>query len=191
MPLRLSTSLPERVETERLVLKKPDEDQAEEVAAGIRESFPALHRWMDWARTVPTAPEARANRLKAKAEFESGEAIAYSFYRAEDDVFIGAGGFPRIDWEAGHFEIGYWCHTAHEGNGYVTEAVVALTQLAFESLRARRVEIRMSDQNARSFRVAERAGFRLERTFPDELPHPDGTPRRTRVYVKFQNTVAS
>ena len=42
----------------------------------------------------------------------------------------------------------------------------------------------MSDANVKSYRVAERAGFDLERTFADELPHPDGTPRQTRVYVK-------
>ncbi|MAE96604.1 MAG: GNAT family N-acetyltransferase [Deltaproteobacteria bacterium] len=176
--------VPRELHTRRLVLKGPDPKLAEPLRAGVRDSFEALHRWMEWAREVPTLEEQRAHLELTRAQNETGESVSYYFFLKDDDTFVGAGGFPRIDWDELCFEIGYWCHTAHEGCGYVSEAVHALTGLAFEHLGARRVEIRMSEANQKSWRVAERCGFSFERSFDDEITDPDGTPRRTRVYVR-------
>ena len=40
------------------------------------------------------------------------------------------------------------------------------------------------DSNQRSWSVAERSGFALERSFPE--PEFNGSPRTTRVYVKLR-----
>ena len=50
------------------------------------------------------------------------------------------------------------------GQGYITEAVVNLTNYAFETLGAQRVQIRGGADNHRSAGVAERAGYTLEGT---------------------------
>jgi hypothetical protein len=55
--------------------------------------------------------------------------------------------------------------------------VRALARLAFDTLDARRVEIRMDDNNASSWRVAERAGFTLEAL----LRFDSATPAATRA----------
>ena len=68
----------------------------------------------------------------------------------------------NIEWSIPKFEIGYWLRTTLIGKGYMTEAVVALTKMAKETLKANRIEIRCDERNVRSRRVAERAGYRLE-----------------------------
>ena len=62
----------------------------------------------------------------------------------------------------------------------------ALTQLGFDALRARRIELRMDDGNQRSRRVAERAGFTLEGVLRRQSLTPQGEPRDTRVYAKLR-----
>ena len=46
----------------------------------------------------------------------------------------------------------------------MTEALNALTQYAFETLKAKRVEIRIDTENLKSRKVAERCGYELEAT---------------------------
>ena len=60
------------------------------------------------------------------------------------------------------FEIGCWIRASAQGQGDVSEAVQALTRMAFSELQARRVEIRMDEKTQRSRAVAERCGFELE-----------------------------
>jgi RimJ/RimL family protein N-acetyltransferase len=72
---------------------------------------------------------------------------------------LGGTGLHRIQWEGPRFEIGYWLRTSAEGQGYVQEGVTLLTVLAFETLQAQRVQIRMDPRNARSQSVAARVGY--------------------------------
>ena len=55
---------------------------------------------------------------------------------------LGGTGLHRIDCELRRFEIGFWIRASAEGQGYVSEAVQAMTALAFDQLDARRVQIR-------------------------------------------------
>ena len=59
-------------------------------------------------------------------------------------------------------EIGYWIAISEVGHGYMTEAVRAVTEMAFSIMCARRVQIRADAANTRSRRVAELAGYELE-----------------------------
>jgi RimJ/RimL family protein N-acetyltransferase len=59
-------------------------------------------------------------------------------------------------------EVGYIFAPRHGGHGYATEAVLALTGLAFDGLGARRLLARVDDRNVPSRRLLERLGFRLE-----------------------------
>ena len=84
------------------------------------------------------------------------------------------------------FEIGYWRRSGHGVKGVIGEAVSALNRLAFDRLGARRVEIRMDAGNARSVRVAERAGFTFEGVLRQDSRAPNGESRDTRVYSRVR-----
>jgi ribosomal-protein-alanine N-acetyltransferase len=59
-------------------------------------------------------------------------------------------------------QIGYWIGERWAGQGLAPAAVRALCGFAFEQLRLHRVEAACVPSNARSRRVLEKAGFRLE-----------------------------
>jgi RimJ/RimL family protein N-acetyltransferase len=84
------------------------------------------------------------------------------------------------------FEIGYWCRPSMQGRGLVTEAVQTLTRFAFDALRARRVEVRMSSANTKSRAVAERCGFTLEGVLRQDALDVNGQPRDTVVYARVR-----
>jgi RimJ/RimL family protein N-acetyltransferase len=99
---------------------------------------------------------------------------------------IGGTGLHRMDWNVPRFEIGYWCRPSMQGRGLVTEAVNTLMRFAFDTLQARRVEVRMSSTNARSRAVAERCGFTLEGVLRQDSRGVDGQPRDTVVYARVR-----
>ena len=139
---------------------------------------------MPWAISSYSLEDAEENLREAVARFVTRKDLRYHFFDRGTGTFVGSSGLHRIDWSVPKFEIGYWCRSSQTGHGFVTEAVGALAELALEDFNAARVEIRCDDRNARSFRVAERCGFRLEGVLKNEARAPDGTLRDTRVYAR-------
>lgn len=174
---------PLEMESPRLLLRVPAPEFAEAVIEAIRESFEELHQWMAWAREIPDLATERTHLEGVRRHMVAGESLDYFLFRRSDQRLLGACGFPRIDRPAGCYEIGYWIRSSDTGHGYAREAVHRCAVLAFASLGAERVEIRMSDRNERSWRVAEAAGFRFESLLPNDGTHPDGSPRDSRVYA--------
>ena len=182
--------VPERIETERLVLRAPRAGDGAIVNEGIRASHAELAPWMPWAGTLPTLDESEAHCRRQQARFILREDFVLLMFVRDADggegEFAGGTGLHRIDWTLRKFEIGYWRRTGCAGRGFVTEAVRAVSRLAFDSLAARRVEIRMDDANERSWRVAERAGFTLEALLRFDSATPKGEPRSTRIYARVR-----
>jgi len=61
-------------------------------------------------------------------------------------------------------EVGFWATKQYRGNGYITEATVAVSRWAFTRLSIDRVEWRAEVGNKGSRAVAEHAGFTVEGT---------------------------
>jgi RimJ/RimL family protein N-acetyltransferase len=174
--------LPGSLASKRLLLRPPGPADAVAINEGVRESFDALHRWMEWAVSPPSLEQTRAFCDDAARQRAAGTSCTMLIVDASGGELVGASGYARIDWKVPAFEIGYWCRTPLCGRGYVTEAVEVLTRHAFELLGARRVEIRMDDRNVRSAAVAERLGFELEGVLRHHVRDHLGNLRDTRVY---------
>ena len=61
-------------------------------------------------------------------------------------------------------EMGYDLLKEYWGNGYISEAVRAITNYGFNDLGLIRIEATVDQENSRSIRVLERAGFKHEGT---------------------------
>lgn len=186
----LLIEVPEQVLTERLVLRCPRPGDGAVLNAAVRDSLQELKPWMTWAREAPTLDESETNVRRSQARFRLREDLVMMIFErlpgdAEGEL-LGGSGLHRIDWEVRSFEIGYWRRTGHAGRGLVTEAVRGLARMAFDTLQARRVEIRMDELNTSSRRVAERAGFTLEGVLRRDSITPAGEPRDTRVYSRVR-----
>src|SRR5450759_4369055 len=98
---------------------------------------------------------------------------------------VGGSGLHRMNWNAGMFEIGYWCRTKFVGQGYIAEAVHGITNFAFTHLKANRVEIRCDANNDRSAAVAKRCGFLLEGILRNDKLNVNGELCSTLVFSKI------
>ncbi|MFJ3673436.1 GNAT family N-acetyltransferase [Streptomyces sp. NPDC090106] len=99
----------------------------------------------------------------------NGSMFTWGLFLPEGEALAGMLGLTmRSPSEA---EIGYWCAKEHRGNGYVTEAVLAVARWAFVQLSLDRVEWRAEVGNRASRAVAERAGFTVEGVLRSALVH--------------------
>jgi RimJ/RimL family protein N-acetyltransferase len=185
----LLINIPAELYTERLVLRPPRAGDGPAVNEAVLESLDALRPWMPWATVAPSVGESEAWCRRAQGEFVLRERLPMLMFlrcgaTGEAGALVGSSGVPRLDWNVPKFEVGYWVRRRFERQGYVSEAVAAITKFAFETLRAARVEIQADDSNTRSWRVAERAGFVLEGIRRRGARGPEGDLRDTRIYAK-------
>ena len=186
----LLIDVPQRVSTERFILRCPQPGDGAAINAAICATLDDLRPWMPWAQAAPLLDESEAYCRRSHAKFELREDLPYFVFEREPDgsegVLVGACGLHRIDWAVRRFEIGYWRCAGLPGKGIATEAARALNRMAFDRLDARRVEIRMDDSNAPSRKVAERAGFTFEGLLRRDTLNVQGEPRSTRVYSRVR-----
>lgn len=180
----LLLDLPERLETDRLILRPPLPGDGAAVNEAVLETIDALQKWMPWATPAPSVEQTEAWCRQSHADFVARRQLPMLMFLRDGGWFVGGSGIPRLDWKVPRFEIGYWVRRRFQGQGYATEAVAELTRFCFEQLSARRVDIQVDDRNERSWRVAERLGFELEGLHRNDERAPDGGLRDTRVYAK-------
>ena len=173
---------PERFETERLLVRCPLPGDGPEVHAAVNESLDELLPWMDWPRQHGTVEDSEEKVRRDRVRFLERTDLLLLLFLKGTNTLVGGSGLHRMDWSVPRFEIGYWCRTRFVGNGYITEAVRAITDFAFEHLGARRVEIRCDSVNERSVRVAQRAGYRLEGELRNAEVGDDGSPSNVLVF---------
>lgn len=176
---------PDHFESERLIIHAPRPGNGAESNQALRESLAELQPWMPWATPVPTPEDTEEHHRRAAAEWLTRENLQLLLYRKSDGLFVGSSGLHNIDWSVPRFEIGYWIRTSLSGQGYITEAVNAITAFAFDVLGAQRIEIRCDARNERSAAVAQRAGYTLEVRMRNQVRAVDGSLRDTLVFVKF------
>lgn len=95
---------------------------------------------------------------------------------------VGMIGLEKIDVTNKTAEIVYFTHCSVWGQGFATEALKALSFLAFYKLGLKTLHLVTHVENIRSQRVAEQAGFRLVKQFKGS----DRYSRKTRHYLQFE-----
>ncbi|NEW05342.1 GNAT family N-acetyltransferase [Paenibacillus sp. SYP-B3998] len=179
-------SIPESFESKRLLIRAPLWNDGVTVNEAIIESIEELRLWMPWARNIPTIDESELRIRQSRLQFLDRTDLRLLLFKKETGQLIGSSGLHRIDWQSRKFEIGYWVRTSCGNQGYITEAVEAITNYAVNDLQANRIEIRCDARNARSARVAERLGFTLEGILRNETCDEDGSLRDTMVFAKVR-----
>ncbi len=154
--------LPEELRSDRLLLRPYRAEDAEALFAAVEESRDHLRPWVSWVDTFVSVEDARDYCLRCAANWLLRTDLTLGIFESESGRYLGGTGFHTPNWELRSFEIGYWIRATAAGQGYVTEAVRLLVELAFGQLAARRVELRCDPRNEPSRRVAERTGFILE-----------------------------
>lgn len=164
-------------------------DDAPAVNAAVIASWTELSPVLDWAQGAqPTIQETMERIDNREAGFEDRSQLHFLIFEKRAGTFIGQCWLCRFDWTVPRGEIGYWCATNKVGHGYITEAVLALTEFAW-SLGLVRVEIRCDAKNLRSRAVAERAGFALEGVLKNDCRTPQGVLQDICVFAQVPRNV--
>src|ERR1700755_877431 len=104
---------------------------------------------MPWAHDEPTALPDMVERLQGfRADFDRGDQYVYGIVDRDGEVAGGAGLHQRVGDDA--LEIGYWIRASRIRRGLATEAVSALTRVAFDACGVERTEIHVDARNAPS-----------------------------------------
>jgi RimJ/RimL family protein N-acetyltransferase len=176
-----------RVVTERLIVRCWDPVDAPKLKEAIDASLEHLRPWMPWAHNEPQTVEEKVALLRGfRGKFDADEDYVYAIFDLDESRVLGGTGLhTRIGEHAR--EIGYWIRVDAEGNGYVTEAVAALTRVGFELEGLERIEIRVEPENVRSRRIPERLGYAEEATLRGRVRNAQDEPRDVVVYSLFSD----
>lgn len=115
--------VPREILTDRLLLHRYREGDAELVFEAIEESRAELERWMPWASFIRDAQQFRDEMPRSLEAWERGENYGYTIRRREDDRLLGSINYQDPNWAIPRFDLGYWMRTSETGKGYVSEAV--------------------------------------------------------------------
>lgn len=178
---------PSGFDSDRLTIRAPQPGDGAALNAAVCESLNELRPWLPWAQKAPTLAESEETVRKAHARFLLREDLWLLLFLKGTQTVVGSSGLHDLEWSIPRFEIGYWARTAYAGQGYITEAVAAISAFAFDTLGAERLVIRCDAKNARSAAVARRADFVHEGTFACDHRCPlTGELRDTLTFGKIR-----
>lgn len=176
-------NIPMPITTPRLLIRPAQSSHSGILNRAIVESFNELKKFMAWANYIPSLEETTIELKKAEVRWILREDLMLLIFDKQTNDFLGATGFHRIDWKLPKFEIGYWVRSSESGKGIITESTNALTYYAFKELKAVRVEIKCSENNIGSRRIAEKLNFNLEGILYNDYRENDKSLRNTIVYA--------
>lgn len=157
--------LPERIETERLILRVRTTADAEDIFdfASLPEvSYPSGFPPVKTLKDEIYYLEHILPERNQKDHLPAG----YGIVVKGTDKVIGSVDFPRRH-EDDVLEIGYTLPPDYWGQGYVPEALRTVIALGFKELGLHKIELTCFGYNVQSQRVAEKLGFTLEARIRD------------------------
>jgi len=153
-----------RIDTERMVLRLPQHADWVQWSALRRASAAFLTPWEPvWANDHLTR-RAFTNRVYWAARAEAqGTALSILLIRREDQALLGALTLDSIRrGPAQAATIGYWMGAPHARQGFMREAILAVTHHAFTRMDLSRLEAACLPENTASRGVLEKCGFKYE-----------------------------
>ncbi|MFI4916156.1 MAG: GNAT family N-acetyltransferase [Phycisphaerales bacterium JB060] len=171
-PWKRPDEWPLPIYTDRLELRFPRHEDAQQLFDAVDANRAAIIQWMPWPKTenlsvgqahytIESFVRATKNDLPAN--------LPIFIIDRESGRYLGGTGLHDFHPDRHQAETGYWVVQDRNNEGICTEAVIGLTEAAFRpqaegGFGLRRMEIRCAAANVGSSRVAEKAGYMLEGT---------------------------
>ncbi|MEL6171382.1 MAG: GNAT family protein [Pseudomonadota bacterium] len=153
-----------RLETERLTLRQPVLSDYRKWSNLRDDSAEFLTPWEPQWSADHLSRKGFANRVYwSQRTINSGSALPLFIERREDIALIGAitlDNIRRGPAQAG--TLGYWTGQPYIRQGYMREAILAVTHHAFERLDLSRLEAACLPENTPSRKLLEATGFKYE-----------------------------
>lgn len=171
---------PERIETERLLLRKPRMEDAPAVFDEYAQD-PEVTRYLVW-KPHQNIRETEQFLLACGQLWRTGKDFAYTIFRKEDEKLIGMFGLHPMNLKV---EVGYALACPYWGKGYMTEILRVVVDWALAQPDIFRVQAFCDVENIGSARVMEKAGMTREGLLRRYVLHPNisDEPRDAYLYA--------
>jgi ribosomal-protein-alanine N-acetyltransferase len=174
---------PERVETDRLMLRRPAVADASAIFARYSND-PEVTRFLSWPRH-DVIDDARAFIQFSDAEWQRWPAGSYLIEARETGTLLGSTGLGFET--AQRATTGYVLARDASGHGYATEALRAIVVIA-ASVAVRRLYALSHPDNEASWHVLQKCGFTREGTLRQHTDFPNlgpGQPSDVLCYARI------
>ena len=183
--------VPIEIRTERLSLRPWRAADAEALHAILVANYEHLAPWIPARVATPAVVPLLAERLAAfGAEFGADREWRFAMLTSDERTILGEVDlFPRSAAgrvalpDADRAEIGYWIRADETGRGLVTEAVLAIIDVARRTGRFTHLEIRCDARNAPSAAVPKRLGFELATTIAEPTASPQDSDVQLQIWT--------
>lgn len=177
-------SLPEKIETEDLVLRKQVSGTGGEVFALVDRNRAHLRTFMPWVLSTASAADSETFVQKCLKQWDEKTCFDYGVFLKATNARIGNCAAHSLDWAHHRAELGYWIDADHQGRGLAGQIVRGLETALF-TIGFHRIEIRCAATNERSARLASAQGYRLEGRLREEAIE-NGEFRDTLIFGKLR-----
>ena len=157
------------LETERLILRAPQPDDATSVFRIM--SNPLVTRY--FGKAPMTQTEEADEKIEGWAgEFREQRGIRWAITQRASGAYLGSCGFWRLIKAHFRAEIGYELDPAAWGQGIMPEAAASMLEFGFTVLGFHTIEAQIHPENIGSQRVLEKLGFVQEGYFRENYYEP-------------------
>lgn len=169
---------PEQIETARLLLRKPNMNDAPDIFYAYA-SDPQVTRNLTW-RPHKNLEDTKAIIQRGLNGWEDGSRYPFMITNRETGQLMGS---IEMRMDRHRVELGYVIGRAFGGNGYMTEAVKAIINWALSQPQIYRVFATTSVDNVPSQRVMEKSGMMREGLLRRYIIHPAKGPEPVDSYI--------
>ena len=176
-------ALPERLETEKLVLRAYRAGDGAAFFDAVDEDRNELSQWLGWVGRYADVDDAEAYVRDMAGKWITRESLILGIFSKDEKTLYGGTGFHGFDWKVPSLEIGWFLRRSARGQGIASDALRLCCELAFEHIGGNRVWGSVDVLNDRSWRLFERVGFTREAHLRGDCRDHHGTVRDTFVYA--------
>lgn len=180
---KIINPFPVPITTPRLLLRPPtlSYQDAYDYFIAVTESKAELSLWLSWPKyllsinhAVKYIQDCHVNWI---ANNNNDIGLVLFITSQESRKFLGSITIWNIVWEIPKFEFGFWLRTSETKQGYMSEAINALTKYCFCQLGAKRIEINCEIKNSAAQLIPKKLNFNLEKILKNDcLAIADGQP---------------
>jgi ribosomal-protein-serine acetyltransferase len=169
--MNINTPDPKKTKlTDGIILLRPYKKQdAQDLYKAIRASLKEVGAWLPFAHENYSLYETQDWIKKNPVDWKKGAAYNFAICDMKTGEIIGGCGISEISEINKRANLGYWVRSDRTGQGIAVVAAKLLAKWGFDALGLRRIEILVAAENARSLRVAEKAGAKREGVLRNRL----------------------
>lgn len=146
----------------KILLRPYVKKDAAELHRIVLESLDDIWPWLPFAHQGYSLKETKTWLNQGPKEWKTGRAYNFAVCDAATGEQVGGAGLNEINPMNKTANLGYWVKSDRTGQGIALTAAKLLAKWGFKALKLNRIEIHVAVDNARSLRVAEKAGAKRE-----------------------------